>query len=882
MVFRIFSIERTSRGLEKSTVFEAATIEEARKQQDRARKALGGQIEIEEVKPGERVFITAQVIPGSARLDERGLELQQRRQQLEKIQRKVGVTAEGKIDISKLTRAQKARVRQITGVTAEKAFTVEQQKPTTRLESKQRATALGERIDITKVKQITPTKRRGFVTSLFERQGFQVIERGAGVSAVKPGVQVITTPTDILTARGPVTGEGLKFQPVFKEQLGTGVPKTGVSLAIFKVTKEAQVLGRRIKEKAAPLVPLAFTKVLKIREELSRESIELLKKQIKESKGIRKTLLQGRLLRASAGEGAIKLVTEKPLTVGTFFVGGGAFSLLGRAAAATRITRVGFRVGATGLTAAAVGVTGFQVTKAPTVAKKGELIGEAGVEFGAFIGGAKAGRLIAGAPGAIKVKVREVKFERGIKAFEKRITEKDVDFDPTREIFEPTGVRTVDIPTGRTIIETAAIRRGFPVFGRAGEITGRQLQLKPEFKPGVEAQAEFISPALGVGRVARPRDVFLGKFVERPLTPLQQAVAREPPRVLRKVPERQKTLGEFQGIRGVPTSKFFSITFKKPKPSRFAGEVFQIGGLIPPIAIPKETPFERFGGEFFERAPREARKVPRPKVEVTRRVRPPRVLDILKPTKAITLQEQRLLSGARLEVAQRPIARLKVAQLQKPIISQDVSLIIDLKPIVSQKPKVKLDVALTPITIQRPILEVAPITIPIPKSRPITKPKPIPKLKQLPDRPIIIPLPKQKRQGISKKAFTTEVREGQRKRDRFIQTTGKALPRLRAINKGARIVDNTTARSFRIKRKGTTTLREDRKFFRKDKFRRRKGKTKLPKRTFVEKSKFAIDSFGERAGIPFSPSRIPRLREALARKQQTRTIRTPRTIRRFL
>ena len=56
----------------------------------------------------------------------------------------------------------------------------------------------------------------------------------------------------------------------------------------------------------------------------------------------------------------------------------------------------------------------------------------------------------------------------------------------------------------------------------------------------------------------------------------------------------------------------------------------------------------------------------------------------------------------------------------------------------------------------------------------------------------------------------------------------------------------------------------------KDKFRGRIGKSKLPPKVFVEKSKFAIDSPGERLGIPFNPLRIQRLREAQVRKQARR------------
>ena len=66
----------------------------------------------------------------------------------------------------------------------------------------------------------------------------------------------------------------------------------------------------------------------------------------------------------------------------------------------------------------------------------------------------------------------------------------------------------------------------------------------------------------------------------------------------------------------------------------------------------------------------------------------------------------------------------------------------------------------------------------------------------------------------------------------------------------------------------------------KDKFRGRRGKTKLPPRTFVEKSRFAIDTQGEKLGIPFSPIRQIRLREAVARKKAGRIISATRMLER--
>ncbi|KKL83284.1 hypothetical protein LCGC14_1976280, partial [marine sediment metagenome] len=71
---------------------------------------------------------------------ERGRELQTRRLELEKITKKVEVT-DGKVDLSKLTSGERARIRQLTGVTAAKAFTVQPGKPTTAEEFQKSLTA---------------------------------------------------------------------------------------------------------------------------------------------------------------------------------------------------------------------------------------------------------------------------------------------------------------------------------------------------------------------------------------------------------------------------------------------------------------------------------------------------------------------------------------------------------------------------------------------------------------------------------------------------------------------------------------------------------------------------------------------------------------------
>ena len=168
--------------------------------------------------------------------------------------------------------------------------------------------------------------------------------------------------------------------------------------------------------------------------------------------------------------------------------------------------------------------------------------------------------------------------------------------------------------------------------------------------------------------------------------------------------------------------------------------------------------------------------------------------------------------------------------------------------------------------IQQQVLATRGITrVPTPKEFPLTK-KPAAGIFP------ILPLLKKKGKIIEKPAFITEVREGIKKRDRFVEVSQQTLPRNKAINLGARIADNTTSRTFRIKPSGKTIIKDSLEVRLENKFRGRIGKSKLPPMVFVEKSKFAIDTTGERLGIPFNPVRVPKLREALARKRTGRII----------
>lgn len=98
--------------------------------------------------------------------------------------------------------------------------------------------------------------------------------------------------------------------------------------------------------------------------------------------------------------------------------------------------------------------------------------------------------------------------------------------------------------------------------------------------------------------------------------------------------------------------------------------------------------------------------------------------------------------------------------------------------------------------------------------------------------------------GSKKQGYNVEVK----RQGKFV-LIAKDLPRNRAINFGVDEVDNTTARSFKIK-KGRKTKLMDVPQTDLIKFRRPKGRTKLPTGTYVEKSTYNIDSVGEILGIP--------------------------------
>mgnify|MGYP003146005024 CR=1 FL=1 len=107
-----------------------------------------------------------------------------------------------------------------------------------------------------------------------------------------------------------------------------------------------------------------------------------------------------------------------------------------------------------------------------------------------------------------------------------------------------------------------------------------------------------------------------------------------------------------------------------------------------------------------------------------------------------------------------------------------------------------------------------------------------------------------------------------REKGRLVKVNKKPLLETQANNRGADIVDNSSAASFILKKtkKKAEAFFDDPFFFKADKFRRPAKKSKLPPKTFVEKKTFRIDSPGELKGITAKgllAQRVKRAKESL-------------------
>jgi len=129
----------------------------------------------------------------------------------------------------------------------------------------------------------------------------------------------------------------------------------------------------------------------------------------------------------------------------------------------------------------------------------------------------------------------------------------------------------------------------------------------------------------------------------------------------------------------------------------------------------------------------------------------------------------------------------------------------------------------------------------------------IPPVEPIPPPPITVPLFLPKDYEPKKKKFVKKVKKKQgyvpmvKHRGKWIKASKNVLPLKAALSKGARTVDKYTQQSFTLRKskKKPLPIVDDSWFGGLKRKFRRKG------RVFIEKKKFAIDSFEEVKGIPF-------------------------------
>lgn len=196
----------------------------------------------------------------------------------------------------------------------------------------------------------------------------------------------------------------------------------------------------------------------------------------------------------------------------------------------------------------------------------------------------------------------------------------------------------------------------------------------------------------------------------------------------------------------------------------------------------------------------------------------------------------------------------------KTSIAQDTGLLertsVAEKQLVKQSTQLKQP-TLQKVSLARPVNVVPRVPIPIP--------------------PVV--LPKLKFGKVGFKASPTKIRKDAfnvfvKRKKKFVPI-GKQLPLNKARRLGANEVDNTTSRSFKLVKSGTTTKKDIGSSINLTKFRRPFKKSLLPSGTYVEKSLYAIDSVGEKKGIP-GKARIINLTKPRKSRKKRKALRQKR------
>lgn len=390
-------------------------------------------------------------------------------------------------------------------------------------------------------------------------------------------------------------------------------------------------------------------------------------------------------------------------------------------------------------------------------------------------------------------------------------------------------ITVVDIPKlrgpaiGAGIVGAVAKGKPGEVSVRAGEVSKRVVE------------------SLGItpSQLGKPAPISLGVTVRAPAAPRGQVQA-----VAQALAQQVRPAPTDLGVISVPvTTGFVREVVAEPR----------VALRTLPLDIERPAGVRVSPSVVFERRPEVARvtevQVRRPTIQIPAVAERVAFRDITKTRQVIV---------SRVAQAQRS------SLIQAPSVTPAVKARLDTK--------VRARVRQSPLQIQAPAVAVATrlsfaqvIAPGVTAVRAVTVRPGVPSVGRfapLPGPPVRRPRREPIRRPGVEPAFVPQVKV----KGKFRDASAVPLPRNKAINLGARVVDRTTSRSFRVVRRGQTEVTDDVGFRLKRKFRKKDS-------TFIERSRHAIDSSGERAGIPFNPLRIKRLKESLARRKAGQAVR---------
>lgn len=245
--------------------------------------------------------------------------------------------------------------------------------------------------------------------------------------------------------------------------------------------------------------------------------------------------------------------------------------------------------------------------------------------------------------------------------------------------------------------------KGEFIFGKAGEIVGRQTQLREAdiVKSLITSpQAEFRKPLLAEAKAAKELDQYLGKWLTRPLSPEEVAITRrfEGNILADKVKFQTEFVPRFEGeyLGGKlsfrpelkPPEEVFPVKISKLKKIWPKGKRAELELISKTIL--KEDPFAKFETDFFTR-------IPKPKAAITEQLR------------FVEAPRTRLGVSSALALAQRP------AQLPKQMLKQIQVALPGFEQMFMPVTEQKFDVDIMPR--QKLREEIIPKQIVIPKLR---------------------------------------------------------------------------------------------------------------------------------------------------------------------